>query len=269
MSFEFRRKLQLFTVLGPHYTPTKYSKCSYVSLNRIKAIQTFSTTLMSFMLTSNIRVTYSDTKLIRNTPMVKRAYELGKRAETAKQNDAAIHAACVGLWHDIPLADITLEKVAELAKVSVRTILRKFGSKDGLLKACIEQEAARIMAARDEAKPSNQEQAINILLHHYDAEGDAILRALSAETSLSLAQDIVSAGREYHRNWCARLFKPALPEPSTASYELELAAYIATTDIYMWKLLRRDQKLDHAQCKAVMLRMINALNLSSPTTTKG
>ena len=67
-----------------------------------------------------------------------RAYSMTTRAEAAERTRLAVLDATVALAMTKRLADISLEDVAGRAGVSVQTVLRKFGSRDGLVEAAME-----------------------------------------------------------------------------------------------------------------------------------
>ena len=45
---------------------------------------------------------------------------------------------------------------------------------------------------------------------HYEAHGVAILRMLSQEDRVPAVRNLMDAGRDYHRKWVERTFKPLL-----------------------------------------------------------
>lgn len=164
------------------------------------------------------------------------------RAEKAAQTERSILQATAALWQELSIHEIALEAVAERAGVSVRTILRKYGSKEGLFEVCIETDAAENERRRNEAPAGDIEAALRILLDDYEQYGDANIRTLAVEAELEVARKLLDAGRKYHRRWCARVFDPYLPDPADPAYEARLLAFISATDVYLWKLLRRDLK---------------------------
>ncbi len=188
-----------------------------------------------------------------------RSYNNKARARTAARTGQRILDATVGLWKEAPLHEITLEAVAGRAGVTVRTVLRKYGSKEGLFEACIEQDAAKMMAKRDQAPAGDVPAALRILLADYETYGDANIRTLAMEEELAAARKILEAGRRYHRQWCARVFAPWLPGPSDARYEPSLLAFIAATDVYLWKLLRRDLGRSAEETLETMRRLVEGL----------
>jgi AcrR family transcriptional regulator len=175
-----------------------------------------------------------------NTPAPTRGYRMSARAEAAAQTGHDILAATAALWRERPLDEITLAAIAERAGVSVRTVIRRFGSRDDVIAACIESDAAGIAAERGQAAEGDVEGAIRILLAHYERDGDAVLRTLAVEETVPEAKAITRAGRQGHRAWCARVFAPHLPPAADDAYGTRLDAFVAATDLYAWKLLRRD-----------------------------
>lgn len=170
----------------------------------------------------------------------KRSYQMTTRAERVTQNDQNILDATVALWKELSIHEITLERVAERSGVTVRTILRKYNSKEGLFEACIEKDATNVQKMRATAPKGDLPAAIRILIDNYEEIGDPAIRTLAVEEELPIAKKILNNARNFHRNWCARVFEPFLPEPNSSEYETRLLAFIAATEIYLWKLLRRD-----------------------------
>lgn len=194
-----------------------------------------------------------------------RPYNMTARAEAAEQTERNILAAAVDLWRDHSIDDITLQMIARRAGVTVQTIIRRFGSKDGVIIACIERDTSGIEAQRQLAAPGDVDQALDDLLAHYERDGDAVLRTLSVEDRFPIARAVTDEGRRVHRAACARVFAPHLPEPNHADYNVCLDAYVAATDIFIWKLLRRDLGRSAGEVRRVMRRLIDGLIAQSHT----
>lgn len=190
---------------------------------------------------------------------VKRTYQMSKRAEAVAQTESAIFSATAALWRDRPFTDISLEAIAEGAGVSVRTIIRRFGSREGLLETCIKNDASEIESDREKAEVGDIDGALEYLLNDYESYGDAIIRTLAVEDQIEAAKTVLRAGRNYHREWCARIFSPYLPTQTHSNYEQELTAFVVATELYLWKLLRRDLGYDLKETKQTFLRLVNGL----------
>lgn len=196
-------------------------------------------------------------------PLATRGYRMAARADAAARTADDVLAATAALWRERPLDEITLAMIAGRAGVSVRTVIRRFGSREGVVAACIEADATGIVRERGQAAAGDVEGALEILLAHYERDGDAVLRTLALEETVPEAQAVARAGREGHRAWCAHVFAPHLPSPADGAYGIRLDAFVAATDIYVWKLLRRDLRRSAAEAGQVIRALVDGL-LSFP-----
>jgi AcrR family transcriptional regulator len=194
-----------------------------------------------------------------NSGFGKRKYKMTSRAEKVSQNDQRIMSAVVELWEEMSINDITLEKVAIKSGVTVRTLLRKFCSKEGLIEACVENDASGRRKNRDLAVPGDYKQALMILMEDYEKLGEASIRTLAIEEQLPIAKKILDRGRANHRGWCEKVFAPFLPEVNSPDYEHQLMAFIAATEFYLWKLLRKDLNKSFKETYEVFLTLLEGL----------
>ena len=65
--------------------------------------------------------------------MTTRTYRQTRRADTTERTRAAMLVAARDLFREDPQFDPSLEALAERAGVSTRTVIRQFGSKEGVL----------------------------------------------------------------------------------------------------------------------------------------
>lgn len=184
-----------------------------------------------------------------------RPYELRARAETAARNKERIMNATIELANEKPLLALTLPGIAHLAGVSVQTVLRQFGSRDDLLDAATASATARVVAER-EVVPGDVPTAVRTLFDHYELRGDGVLLLLGQERWEPRAADITMAGRLLHREWVTGLFAPFLTDSSPAEREEIIDLLVVASDVYTWKLLRRDRGLARPEAESRMLRLI-------------
>jgi AcrR family transcriptional regulator len=194
-----------------------------------------------------------------NTKEQKRTYHMQERAEQVARNDRKIMDAMADLWLELPLSDLTLEKVSRESGVTVRTILRKFGSKEGLLKACMENSADRFTHQRMQVTPGDLPGILDALLEEYEHMGDALIRTLTVEYEYPSTQGMLDKARALHREWCAMAFEPFLPPRASDNHETVLSAFITGTEFYLWKLLRRDLGKTREQCREIFLFSLESL----------
>lgn len=194
-----------------------------------------------------------------NMKSVAREYRQVKRAASARETVRAAQRAAVALWRERDFEDVTLADVAERAGVTVQTLLRRFGSKRGLLESCLEDGASEVLELRDQAPVGDARGALRTLMAHYERDGDAVVRTLRLEGRSEAADRIVARGRQEHRRWCARVFAPFLPGEGQPGHEPRLDAFVAATDIYLWKLWRRDLGHDETRTLAAWDELLGAL----------
>lgn len=195
----------------------------------------------------------------------KRSYQMSARADQVARNDQKIRDAVAELWLKLPLPELTLEKVAARSGVTVRTILRKYGSKEGLIKNLIENDGGRFTSKRMQVTPGDLPGILDALLEEYELMGDAIIRTLTVEYEFPSTAVILEKARAIHRDWCARVFSPFLPDPSTEPYEIILSSFISATEFYLWKLMRKDLGKSPKQTRQIFLYTLESLANQSLT----
>ena len=184
------------------------------------------------------------------------------RATKAAQTEKRILEAAQALWLELPYHEITLEKVAERACVTVRTILRKFESKEGLFMAGIENEETISILSRNEDPSKPISETLVSLLDEYEQMGDASIRTIMASDSVPVAKIILEKARKVHKAWCEKIFAAYLPAKKSAYYSVQLHAFVSATEFYLWKLLRRDIGLSRKETLKVFENMIEGLILN-------
>ena len=71
--------------------------------------------------------------------------------------------------------------------------------------------------------------------------------------------EIVDMGRALHRDWCTRVFAPALAGLGGVERRRRLAQFVAVCDVYMWKLLRRDAGLSRRQTELALVELLTPM----------
>lgn len=188
-----------------------------------------------------------------------RRYRMVARAEAVEETRDAILGAAVEAFWERPSTEISLEEVAQRAGVSARTVLRHFGTKQGLFEAAVEREGDRIRRQRDTAPPGDAPQAVRVLLDHYEEMGDRVLRMLAEEQRVLGLAELAERGRATHRAWCQRVFAAPLSRLEGADRDRRLAQFVAVCDVLTWKLLRRDSGLSRRQTERALVELLRPL----------
>jgi AcrR family transcriptional regulator len=190
-----------------------------------------------------------------------RAYRMTARARAVEQTRDAVLDAVIALHAEHLSSDISLADVAARAGVSVQTVLRHFGSRENLVDAALRRASADVEDERRVA-PGDVEAAVRAVVEHYERRGDGVLLLLAQEGSEPFAARVTGHGRALHRRWVVDSFGPLLPPAPTREECLDLL--VVATDVYTWKLLRRDRGMSTARTRARMEVLVRAVLAAPP-----
>lgn len=180
------------------------------------------------------------------------------RAESTARTAERILDAAVDVFFEQPTTSISLEEVARRAGVTVQTVIRRFGGRDGLLAAAGARESERVRQER-EVEPGDVRDVVRVLVDHYERTGDRVLRMLAEEARSPALSQVAEFGRKMHREWCEAVFAPTLRGLSRVARERRLAQLVALCDVYTWMLLRRQSGLSRRQTELAMCELIEPL----------
>ena len=181
------------------------------------------------------------------------------RADGAAATGERIIDAAVAAFWEQPTDQVSLDDVEHRAGVSVQTVIRRFGGRDGLVAAAIERESRRVQAERDPTAVADARGAVGQLVTHYEAMSDRVLAMLAEEVRNPALRDVAESGRRFHRAWCASVFASVLADVAAATRERRLAQLVAVCDVYTWKLLRRDAGLSRQETELALAELLEPL----------
>jgi len=170
----------------------------------------------------------------------KRGYTMTTRAKSAEETRQRILRAAFDLQSQRLASEIGLDAVADEAGVSVQTVLRHFGNRAGLFDATVVFANEQVAEER-RAPVGDVPAAIRILVDHYEQRGEMALMMLAQETSYGHVRKLSDAGKMMHRGWVGEVFAPYLDGLAAAAREEVIDLLVVATDVYTWKLLRRDR----------------------------
>jgi AcrR family transcriptional regulator len=162
------------------------------------------------------------------------------------------------LYDERSIDEFTLDQVALRAETTVQTVLRIFDSKEHLLFAALDQLAVRGDSLKP-TPPGDIAAAVTAVFDVYEAMGDFVIRQLNDEHRHPALKPIVDRGRDNHRDWVKRAFAPQLAQCSGRARAELFSILDVATDVYVWKLLRRDQPMSRAAAEAIVCRMITGV----------
>lgn len=183
---------------------------------------------------------------------------IARAASSTATGERILDAAVAAFW-ERPTDQVSLDEVARRAGVSVQTVIRRFGGRDGLVAAAIERESQRVQAERDPAGVTDAHGAVGQLVTHYESMGDRVLSMLAEEVRNAALRDVAGSGRRFHRSWCETVFAVTLASLAGGARERRLAQLVAVCDVYTWKLLRRDAGLSRHETELALQELLEPL----------
>jgi len=190
---------------------------------------------------------------------MKRSYTQTARADATRETGERILAAALTEFLASNYDDVTLEKVAADAGVTPQTVLRRFGSKEGVAWALADVVDADALSQRDATRPGDIASAVTHLIGDYETNGDTIMHLLRQEARVAPVAAMLDRGRQRHETWCKQVFAPWLDARAGTDRKRLLATLIATCDIYTWHLLRRQRGLSRRQTELAVTELLEGL----------
>ena len=181
-----------------------------------------------------------------------RSYDMTSRQAAAEATRERILEAAARAFLEHWYDEVTIQGIAQEAGVSGQTVLNHFGGKEPLFAAVVARLGDEVTARRESAR-GDVDGAIEALIDDYEITGDAVIRALAIEQRVEAVRPMLALGRATHRDWVEAVFeRPDLvPE------------LLVATDVYAWRVLRRDRDLSRAEtCRAIktIVRALLALD---------
>jgi AcrR family transcriptional regulator len=193
-------------------------------------------------------------------PPQKRKYRMSARADAASETGERLLAAAWSHFATRPYEEVRLREIAADAGVSAQTLHLRCGSKEQLFTAAYMWFGRQEMLRRDEAPVGNLRKAVRVLFDRYEIHGSTVLRLLAQEERIPAIRQMNDAGRAYHRAWVVRTFEPLLHGLRAGPRERRVAALVLATDLFAWKLLRHDMRLERRDAEPVVVEMLQSLS---------
>ena len=189
----------------------------------------------------------------------RRTYDGALRAQKAEETAQRVLVEAERLFATEPFDRVTLGAVAEAAGVTIPTLQRRFGNKDGLFGACAMRVAERVKRQLGPPPVGSIELCMAQHVAHYEREGAMMWHLLRQEADVVLLQAPLAAGRASHRAWVETVFAESIGRVDRRKRRARIDALVAATDLFVWKLLRIDLGRSAAEVEAVMFAMASAV----------
>ncbi|HXM86986.1 MAG TPA: TetR/AcrR family transcriptional regulator [Solirubrobacteraceae bacterium] len=175
-----------------------------------------------------------------------------------RTREALLDAADAELYED-RWQQTTLQALSAKAGVTKQTLLRHFGSKDGLLLHALMRGAAQVLEQRWSAQPGDVGIAVENLLEHYEEWGERSLRIGAWQRGGTRLAKLSQAARQVHYDWVDYAFAPQLQALDAPLRARRRGALIALCDVQTWWILSHDLGFERADVQATLTDAIERL----------
>ena len=188
-----------------------------------------------------------------------RPYRQVVRAQAQERTREALLDAAMEEFFGDRWQKTSLEKLSAKAGVTKQTLLRHFGSKDGLLMQAIVRSGSQIFDQRWSVPAGDIASAVENLLEHYESWGERALRIGSWQDGPPLLAQIARMARQVHYDWVEYVFGSWLADLEEPARSRRRAALVALCDVHTWRLFARDLELPRAEVIATLTSAIEAI----------
>jgi AcrR family transcriptional regulator len=188
-----------------------------------------------------------------------RPYQMSARAEQAAATADRVLDAVLVEYAAAPFDLMRLDEVAGRAGVTVQTVLRRFGSKAGLVVALARRELGRIAALRAAGLGAPAPVLLRALVEHYETYGDLIAKMYGDADRVEGLAEVARAGRSHHVAWCVEAFAGVLGDAEGELRTRRSAQVVALCDASTWRILRREQGLSPDQVEVALTELLSVV----------
>lgn len=182
-----------------------------------------------------------------------RPYRQRARAESASGNTERILAASLELFVERPFEQVTLAAVAERAGVGLQTVIRRVGTKDGLVEALSAWISPQVAADLGEPPGPDPQLVAAAFRRHYSRWAVLLERSLAQEDSSPALRASAEGGRVAHRAWLAAAF------PHLAGHPVTFGRLVGVTGVELWLVLTKHEGLAVEDAEATIALLIRSV----------
>ena len=190
--------------------------------------------------------------------MKTRTYHQGARAAAAAERTERIRTATLELFLERPYDQITLASVAERAGVGLQTLIRRVGTKDGLIELVNEWIGPQVAANLGPPTSSDPATVAAAFARHYDRWALLTDRTLRQTDTSPILAATAEGGRKAHRAWISAAFADRLERLPTDQRRRLRARLVGVCGVELWLVLTREEGLSPAEARDTVTDLIAA-----------
>lgn len=189
-----------------------------------------------------------------------RPYKQVARARGQQRTRDALQDAALDEFYEGRWQQASLEALSAQAGVTKQTLLRHFGSKDGLLVQAVGRDAKQVLDQRRSVPAGDIGGAVENVLDHYEAWGERSLRVGAwLQSGPPMLAGLSQAARQFHYEWVEHAFGHWLEPLSGKARARRRAALIVLCDVQTWWLLSHDLRLKRSEVHAILTDLVERL----------
>jgi AcrR family transcriptional regulator len=189
----------------------------------------------------------------------RRPYKKVAREQAQQRTRDALLDAADDEFYSDRWQKTSLQELSKKAGVTKQTLLRHFGSKDGLLIQALMRGAAQIRDQRWSFPAGDVAGAVDNVLDHYEAWGERSMRVGSWQRGPAMLAMLSRGARQIHYEWIEYAFAPWLEGVEEPARTRRRAALIALCDVQTWWIMSNDLQLPRPEIHATLTDAIERL----------
>ncbi len=186
----------------------------------------------------------------------RRQYKQVAREQAQQRTRDALLETAIDEFYGERWNETSLTALAARAGVTKQTLLRHFGSKEGLLIQALVRSATQVLDERWSAPVGDIGGAVENLLDHYEVWGPRARRIGAWQDAPPALAKLSQAGRQLDYQWIEFVFAPQLERLSEAGSSRLRAELIVICDVQSWWILAHDLRLGRSEVKTVLTGMV-------------
>jgi AcrR family transcriptional regulator len=185
-----------------------------------------------------------------------RPYKQVARAETQQRTRTALLDAATEEFYGGRWQQVSLEALARCAGTTKQTLLRHFGSKDGLLMQSLMRGAAQVRDQRWSTPTSDIPGAVENVIDHYEQWGERSVRIGAWQRGPTVLALFANAARQMHYDWVEHAFARWLERFDDETRSERQAILVVLCDVQTWWILSNDLGLSRRKVHAILTDQI-------------
>ena len=188
-----------------------------------------------------------------------REYRQVERAKAQERTREALIEAAANEFFEGNWLKTSLDSLSHKAGVTRQTLLRHFGSKDGLLMQSLMRGAAQVRDQRWSTPTKDIPGAVDNVLDHYEEWGERSMRIGAWQTGPAMLAMLSNGARQFHYAWIEYAFGQWLEDLDEKARARRRASLIVLCDVQSWWILSHDLGLARAEVHAILTNLIERL----------